>query len=956
MSQQEIQCLLWNAGSLQNKLDDFIAQLEDGDIDVAAVTETWFTSQQNSNTAVIKNKGYSITHFNRDPDERKGGGVAIIYRNNFKVNSTKTYKFDSFECALVSLTCSFSQQFTFIVVYRYCELAPAQFLTEFYDFIDSIFINFKNLLILGDFNLHVNERFTPSILKFYDVLSSFALSQLVEGPTHKLGNTLDLIVTNPGEVEIKNVRIDFENKSDHAYIFFNVPLDIKQHAKKTIEITDFKNVNIDQFKVDILARAEGYMENVVGNATFSDALKDYNVLCDMCVREHVQTKTVNVRGFTRPKWIDSEFLKSRAERRRLYKRWIRTKNDSDRYNFKTARIKTQNLSIEKQSKYLATTIENCKNSHKELFNVSKNLLDNPKSKTLPAYDDPVAMATKFNNYFIEKIDNIRSSFGDETGQTYGTGRDTYNGVTISEFQIITAEEVRKLILSKPIKTSKQDPMPANLIKHCVNELLPVLTHLVNLSLSTGSMDGLKDSVISPILKKAGLDPDVLKNYRPVCNAWFLSKITERAALVQANKHMDEIVAHVKNQSGYKINHSCETLLLRISNDILINLDCSKCTIMLLLDLSAAFDTVDHVILLDILWFELGFRGTVFRWFVEFLGGRRQAVDIDGHQSNFRENKYGVPQGSVVGPFLFNIYVRNLIKMLEKKGFTIHGYADDHQILFSFQIDFQVSAVRSTVPLCLDLIAGWMKKHFLKLNPTKSQVIVFHPHCNNKVAFDQLMLSDGSYTKISSQVYNLGVIFDSSMTFSPFISSSISQGYQLLRNIAGIRKYLSNDHIKTLVNSIVVAKVDNCNSLLYGISGYDLDKLRKFQNSCARLIYGRRKRDHVTAILRELHWLPSEARIYFKMLCYVFKCLQGLAPAYLSELLAIRRDHDLSLIVPRMRSKYGDRAFACAGPRLWNALPVDIRLLDSLDTFKSRVKHLLFSSFTQYKHKVNMYKS
>ena len=132
------------------------------------------------------------------------------------------------------------------------------------------------------------------------------------------------------------------------------------------------------------------------------------------------------------------------------------------------------------------------------------------------------------------------------------------------------------------------------------------------------MDGLKDSVITPILKKAGLDPEVLKNYRPVCNILYLSKLIERTALIQCNNHLDSIEAHIPNQSGYKPKHSCETLLLRVTNDILVNMDNSKCTIKLLLDLSAAFDTVDHSILLHILWSELGFRGNVLQWFVEFL--------------------------------------------------------------------------------------------------------------------------------------------------------------------------------------------------------------------------------------------------------------------------------------------------------------------------------------------------
>ena len=252
----------------------------------------------------------------------------------------------------------------------------------------------------------------------------------------------------------------------------------------------------------------------------------------------------------------------------------------------------------------------------------------------------------------------------------------------------------------------------------------------------------------------------------------------------------------------------------------------------------------------------------------------------------------------------------------------------------------------------------MNRYFLKLNPSKSQVIVFCPQADSgQIAFDRLMLTDGSYLEISDEVYNLGVILDSPLTFSPHITSSIvAQGYHLIRNIAGIRKYLSIEHLKTLVNSIIIAKVDNCNSLLYGISAHDSGRLQKFQNSCARLIYRKRKYDHVSGILRELHWLPSEARTYFKILCYVYKCIHDLAPSYLADLIVIRRDHNLTLDVPRCRSHIGDRAFSCAGPRLWNALPVDLRMIGTLEKFKSNIKHLLFSSFQSYKLKVNIYRS
>ena len=191
---------------------------------------------------------------------------------------------------------------------------------------------------------------------------------------------------------------------------------------------------------------------------------------------------------------------------------------------------------------------------------------------------------------------------------------------MTEFTPVTPEWLKKVMLSKTIKTSPEDPLPGFLFKQCLDQLLPALTLLVNQSLLTGSMEGLKNSVITPILKKAGSDPEVLRNYRPVCNTLYLSKTIERVVIVQADNHMKLIKAHIPNQSGYKPYYSCETLLLRVTNDILNNMDNSNCTIAVLLDLSAAFDTVDHNRLLEIFWFDLGFRGVVFNWFEDFLKG------------------------------------------------------------------------------------------------------------------------------------------------------------------------------------------------------------------------------------------------------------------------------------------------------------------------------------------------
>ena len=933
-------------------MDHLITLLSEEDLDLAVITETWFKTQQNNYTANLKENGYSIFHLNRE--EKGGGGVAIIHRDTLKLNSAKCYNFETFECVIGTIASISSQKITFVAIYRFCQLSPSAFFLEFNDFIEKIFIQFNNLIILGDFNLHVNKVSNPEIIQFNSILSSFGLSQLIDQPTQISGNILDLVITNEIETQIKDIKVDHVNFSDHAFIFFKIPFEFKKSQEKSASIKVYKDINLENFKTEISTKVNDFTKENYAN--FGEAVYSYNLLCQQSVQKYVKIKTVNM-SCVRPKWMDLEYLNSRAERRKLYKRWVRTRSYSDRINFVNARENTHKLSIMKQSQFYSISIENASNSQKALFSICKNLLDLKKSQALPSYSCPYALASRFNGYFIQKIEKIRNNFTDKAMPIQRGSLDTFCGNVMSNFEPVSPQWLKKIVLSKSIKTSSEDPLPGFLIKQCIDQLIPALTQLVNNSLSTGSMEGLKNSVVTPILKKVGADPEILKNYRPVCNTLYLSKTIERVVLVQANDHMELIDAHIPNQSGYKPHYSCESLLLRVSNDIFTNFDNSKCTIAVLLDLSAAFDTVDHDRLLDILWGQLGFRDNVFKWFEDFLRGRKQSVCIDGNKSEFRENKYGVPQGSVIGPFLFNVYVRSLMKLMEDEGFIAHGYADDHQFLFSFQIDFQAQVIRSKIPEAMDVIGKWMNRYFLKLNPSKTQVIVFQPESRlGNVAFTQLILSDGSHVQFSDQVYNLGVTLDSKMSFSPHITSTLSQGYRLVRNIAGIRKFISKDHLKTLVNSLIIAKLDNCNSLHFGISALDLTRLRRFQNSCARLIYKKKKRDHVSGILQELHWLPCEARSCFKILCFVFKCFHDLAPSYLSDLLKVMQADDLTLHIPRTFTSYGDRAFSSSGPRLWNALPAEIRLVSSLEVFKAKLKHYFFSSFPQFNLKVNQYKA
>ena len=949
-----MRCFLWNPRSLCNKLEEFIQLLEDNDIHIAAVCETWLTSSFNYVTSRLRELSYNIHHQHRD--SQRGGGVALIFKNNLHVEGLKSYKFKSFEAISVIFKSPHVNNVLFVVIYR-CGIEPIPvFLKEFNDLLEILQLNSKKFFICGDFNIHVNKVQNSEICHFNDILNSFNLKQLIQEPTHILGNTLDLLIHNPEELKVTEINITPDSLSDHSIIFFNLTHNLSSDISKTIITRDIASVNIDLFNSDIDLCVQQFL-NICNSSqsSFYNSVNLFHTMARNVLDNHAplieKTITINMK----PKWMDKDFLDARSQRRKLYKCYIRTGDDTDKAAFIQSRNSVNNLVYVKRKEHIRNSIKNCNNSQKELYNICNTLLDKTKSSVLPKSDDATSLASRFNTFFCDKITNIRNCF-----PPFGyndTSTIAINPIsTLSEFKPLGNDELLKIIKAATIKTSPDDPIPAALLKSCLESMLPALVHLVNASLLSGEMNGLKDSVVTPLLKKFGSDPEVLSNYRPITNVKYLSKLIERAVLPQLNSHMSFNNMHISNQSGYKKYHSCETLLVQITNDILLNLDGSNCTVLLLLDLSAAFDTVDHDILLDILFKEIGLRDTVLKWFISFLRGRRQAISINGAKSEYQEVPFGVPQGSVLGPVLFNIYVRSLIKFLERHGFSIHGYADDHQVYKSFRIEFQFESIRCSLPQCLELISHWMNKFFLKLNAGKSKIMIFSPASqSSEVVIKQVILPDCSYISISQEALNLGVLLDSQLTFCSHVNMIISQGYRALRNVASIRKFLNDEEMKSLVNSIVVTRIDNCNALFDGITKYLITRLQRLQNSCARLIFGKKRRDHARPLLKQLHWLPVQERIIFKIICLVFKCIHKNAPSYLINSLP-EPDMNLLLRPLRTRSSYGDRAFSVSGPRYWNALPSNLKQISNFDTFKAQLKHHLFSEFHEYKLAVNRYRN
>ena len=440
-------------------------------------------------------------------------------------------------------------------------------------------------------------------------------------------------------------------------------------------------------------------------------------------------------------------------------------------------------------------------------------------------------------------------------------------------------EVRKFLIRSPPKSCSLDPLPTFILREFLDELLPFICVMCNVSLQHSLLpESQKAAIVTPILKKHDLDPDDVKSYRPISNLTFISKVIERIVASQLTGYLQMNRLLPDHQSAYRQGHFMETALLKIFSDILDAADSAQVTLLGLLDLSAAFDTVYHDILLTRLQKSYGVGGTALAWISSFIQGRQQSVTFNGHQSTRIQLKYGVPQGSVLGPLLFILYTSDVISIAASLGVGAHSYADDSQLyLHCLATDQSTAALR--LAECIERVEGWMKSNRLKLNSDKTQFLWLGSRQQLAKIDTKTMTIGGHRIESSTSAKNLGVTFDSELGMDLHVNSITRSCFYQLRQLRSIRRSLSTDAAKT-----------------WSILSYQV----------------------VSTTVTAFFTVPQTSLVPGRS--------------------ALRSASHGDIVVPSHRTDWGLRSFAVAGPSSWNALPVSLRSSSfSLDTFAKHLK-------------------
>ena len=454
-------------------------------------------------------------------------------------------------------------------------------------------------------------------------------------------------------------------------------------------------------------------------------------------------------------------------------------------------------------------------------------------------------------------------------------------------------------------------------------LVGPLTDIINASLQTGVFPtALKKGVVHPSLKKSKHDYEQYSSYRPITNIAFLSKTIERVAATQTMNYFADNDLLPKFQSAYRPHHSTETALACVFNDILKAIDQHQEVVLVLFDLSSAFDTIDHGDLLARLRDRYGFTGKVLSWFESYLTSRVQSVIINDTQSSELPVSFGVPQGSVLGPLLFSLFFAPLEEIIAAHGLNCMIYSDDTQLYVSLNPKSR-EHVLSSIDLCTKDIMAWCTSNGLSCNAGKTEAVHISSCYSISEKIDEIRRGDAIIIPTLT-VRDLGTIVDHHLDLGKHVNNICKSASFAIKNISRIRKYLSQSDCERIIHAFITSSSVTAMQSFTDSRKHSWTNYNVLKKTAARIVSKTKKSQHITPVLRSLHWPPIHKRIVFKLLLLTYKGLNGQAPSYISELLTkykpsrnLRSGAKYLLTVPRSNTKtYGDRSFQVAAAELF----------------------------------------
>ena len=902
-----------NIQSLNSKFDTLLAILSDLNdnnikIDAICLQETWLSNDQDA--SVFSIAGYQLIHLGKKCSSHSG--LAIFLSDSFSY-LIKSVHDDSALWDGLFIEVSGELLCDKIIIgniYRPPRLnnnnkTIKEFCEELTPVISDISKNNCHIIIAGDFNidlLQINER--SEFQKYFDLFVTHGLFPNITVPTRCCKSSSSLIDQMFCKLKEPQQHVTScvikSCISDHfPYLSILDILKTQRHTPKYVKINRTDEISFEAFHSEVKSRIESFDMDL---DLFSDPNENYRQFEEIILHaksKHLSPKTVRFKKHKHKlsKWMTNGILNSIKFRDKLFLKLKKLNPGSELHDHISSNLKSYNKILKKlirQAKiqYYSDQFDKNKSNIRHTWSTIKEILNKCKDKKeFPAFftindehvTDKTDISNNFNSFFANIGTNLSNNIkfsGNKTISSYLKQK----VISSFEFECVTSTEVTKIIKNLASKNSSgHDGISARFIKRMLDTITPSLTHIINQSLSTGIFpDRLKIAKVIPLFKKG--DEHILDNYRPISLLPAISKVFEKIVFNQLYQYFTDNDLIFTSQYGFRKLHSTEFASIELVDRISQYMDSGKLPLSIFLDLSKAFDTLDHSILLSKLKF-YGVSNTPLKWFQSYLQNRQQFVEFDGTCSDTTFLNTGVPQGSILGPLLFLIYMNDIHTASNK--FDMILYADDTNLispLCSFNSSLscnksEVEHMSQQINTELRNIQEWLNINKLSLNVSKTKYMIFHHYQRNITNIIPTLKINFEPIERVMEFNFLGLTIDEHLSWKPHIQKISNKIARTLGIMCRLKNFLPTHVLRILYNSMILPHLQY-SILSWGFKPGRLDKLQK---RAVRIISNSKYNSHTDPIFKKLNLLKLKDLFELNVLKLFYKYKNNILPFYVSHM-------------------------------------------------------------------------
>ena len=929
-----------NIRSLFGKLEDISRILTVGNICILGISETWLNgSVPNS---MINIPQYDIYRHDRTRNSGKltGGGVCIYAHTKYNIIAREDLSActPDIEVIWVQLALKDTKPTYIGCVYR----SPSGNLEAALEFLEDQVLEIKSkgtcdLVLLGDYNVNSLKSRSIEHRKLTDFCKRHCLNQLIKTPTY---------FQNAYNSSIDDILV---SNKDYYYQYGTVATGTTDHlliytARKKLKVQPetcyiygrtFSKFDPIMFQRDCIFTN---WDEVLNSDDVNEAWDKFQHILQRLLDKHAPKRQMTV-SEDLPPWITREFLETCRDRDYWLDKNTKSNDPVVAITCKEYKSRVRRLKTTLKRDYFRLALEEAKGDGNRVWRAIEkayNTVSRKKTKfRINNVDDPLENAEILNKFFIE----IGPTLDENLGPDPGVATENSLECPLLTLHLTNENEVSKIVQNLSVNTaSGDDGFSARIIKAALPVFIPIITNLINQSIIQKIVpQKWKHACVTPIFK-AG-DKCEANNYRPISVLPTISKILERVIKLQLQSHLDLNDIITGNQYGFRKNHSTETCILKLLNDLYTAHDNGLLGGIVYIDLKKAFDTVSHNIMLRKLQ-SIGVSVDSIEWFRSYLLDRTQITRVSGKSSTALSVQMGVPQGSILGPVLFQIYVNDLPKYINDSKVSM--FADDTAIYATAE---SIDELELILQDDLHSLSQWLLYNRLSINVKKSKVMITGSLPRLRATREPNVSINGIKLDVVNEYLYLGVVIDSGLRFNSHVNTIYDKCASKLGLICKTRKLFDYRTSRLLYVTTLLPVIDYCNSVYSVASQSELERLQKLQNIAIRVI----TRQGIRCPVYELHHraqldtLATRREKWLLKLC--FKWVHGDGPPSICNLMkpdttALRTTRQTMAntpLVPRCKTVMGTKSIKYRATKSWAEAKQEFKSCVKIDQLKRKLR-------------------